>query len=456
MTTLHEHLLRWVPRQRWYANKSGPSALTEIGRCALPSGDPAAAVSIHLLLDTGGVLFQVPITTRHTALPAADAALVGVSGPDFYYDAPHDPAFAAALVALMFEQAAADDPAGGCTVRGTALTRLPARRLVGSRVLRGEQSNTSIVLDLVDDTGASGIPVICKLFRVLHAGENPDVAVQCALSAAGSRYVPTPVGHLTGHWRGADGPVQGHVAFAQEFLPDVQDAWRVALAAAEAGEDFTGRAHALGTATASVHRDLARAFPTEAATPALVSGLIDGMLRRYRTACGEVPALAEFAAAVETIFQDARSPQWPPLQRIHGDFHLGQVLDAPGRGWMLIDFEGEPLRPMEERARPDAALRDVAGMLRSLSYVAGTVALSGHDPAAAEAWAAAARRSFLGGYAAASGEDLERQHRILDALELDKAIYEVRYEARNRPSWLPIPLTAVRRLVGMPYQAPRP
>ena len=110
MTTLHEHLLRWVPRQRWYANKSGPSALTEIGRCALPSGDPAAAVSIHLLLDTGGVLFQVPITTRHTALPAADAALVGVSGPDFYYDAPHDPAFAAALVALMFEQAAADDP----------------------------------------------------------------------------------------------------------------------------------------------------------------------------------------------------------------------------------------------------------------------------------------------------------------------------------------------------------
>jgi maltokinase len=452
MTTLHEHLLEWVPRQRWYTNKGRTPALTEIGSWDVPSGDSAATIAVHLLRDDGGehpVLFQVPVTTRKAALAAEEGALIGASGDTFYYDAPHDPAFAAAVLALMLEPAAAGVRPEHA-VRGTALNILPARTVASSRVLSGEQSNTSIIVDLVDDAGAPGMPVICKLFRVLHAGDNPDVAVQHALSLAGSSHVPTPLGYLTGHWQGARGLEHGHVAFAQEFLPGVQDAWRVALAAAEADEDFGARAYALGTATASVHTDLARAFPTEAATPALIAGLVDGMLERYRIARGEIPALAEFGAAVEAIFLDARSRQWPPLQRVHGDYHLGQVLDAPGRGWMLIDFEGEPLRPMEERTRPDAALRDVAGMLRSLSYVAGSVTLSGHNPDDAAAWAATARRSFLDGYAAASGADLERHRPVLDALELDKAIYEVRYEARNRPHWLPIPLTAVRRLVGMP------
>ena len=147
---------------------------------------------------------------------------------------------------------------------------------------------------------------------------------------------------------------------------------------------------------------------------------------------------------------------------MHGDYHLGQVLQVPGRGWVLLDFEGEPMRPMGERSAPDLALRDVAGMLRSFDYVEGSLTLArsqttGLDADArgldaqedasddrARAWAVSARTAFLAGYRAGSGAPPEGA--LLDALELDKAVYEAIYEARHRPAWLPIPLAAVARL----------
>ena len=135
---------------------------------------------------------------------------------------------------------------------------------------------------------------------------------------------------------------------------------------------------------------------------------------------------------------------WPALQRIHGDYHLGQVLQAPGRGWVLVDFEGEPMRPMEERRRPDSAVRDIAGMLRSFDYVAASLDRERPREEMAE-WARSARRSFLGGYEHRMGEPATGP--LLDAFELDKAVYEAIYEARNRPDWLPIPLGAIARLV---------
>ena len=142
---------------------------------------------------------------------------------------------------------------------------------------------------------------------------------------------------------------------------------------------------------------------------------------------------------------------WPALQRIHGDYHLGQVLHSPERGWVLLDFEGEPLRPMVERTQPDFALRDVAGMLRSFDYVAGSLRLDDPDRSAdaVRAWAREARHAFVDGYAAASG-GLDSRHPLLAALELDKAVYEAIYEARNRPTWVAIPLSAVARLVERP------
>jgi maltokinase len=328
--------------------------------------------------------------------------------------------------------------------------------VVASRVLSGEQSNTSIIIDLVDAHDQPGRPVICKVFRVVAAGQNPDVSVQSALAHAGSRFVPEPVGAVWGEWPGPGATrLGGHLAFAQEFLPGVEDAWRVALAAATAGDDFTAAARALGVATAAVHRDLARAFPTLDSTPEVVAQLCASMRERFRLAADEVPELAEHGAAIEAVFAAAEAAPWPRLQRIHGDYHLGQVLDVPGRGWVLIDFEGEPLRPLAERSLPDIPLRDVAGMLRSFSYVGATIAHSESvDPRAAIDWAMTARTAFLKGYHDETGASAAGQEPLLAAFELDKAIYESVYESRNRPSWLMIPLLAVRRLAGQSATAP--
>ena len=449
MHLLHE----WIPRQRWYGNKGSTPALSEVAQWDLPCAEEGAGVRIHLLADTAGdrtVLFQLPVTSRSEPLPGGESALIGTDGGTLYYDGPHDAAFVEAVLTLVLGGTGPRTAADGA-LRGQPLADLGEWQFGGSRVLSGEQSNTSII---VDAAGPGHRPVICKIFRVLHPGENPDVAVQCALAAVGSERVPTPLGYLTGAWTdpGSGRPSQGHVAFAQEFLPGVEDAWRVALRAATSGEDFSEPARSLGAATASVHLDLARAFPTEPATAESIAAMVEAMRERYRIARDDVPSLGNYADAVEATLTAPGTAQWPLLQRIHGDYHLGQALWAPGRGWMLIDFEGEPLRPMDERGTPDAPLRDVAGMLRSLSYVAGSVTLSrgirADAPDAAPAWAEAARESFLDGYTEASGSDPRDQAALLGAFELDKALYEARYEARNRPDWLPIPLRAVRRLCG--------
>src|SRR6185503_1184704 len=130
--------------------------------------------------------------------------------------------------------------------------------------------------------------------------------------------------------------------------------------------------------------------------------------------------------------------------RHHGDFHLGQTLTVgDGQEFMLIDFEGEPLRPLEERRRKHTPLRDVAGMLRSFAYAAATTARSGRDVGD---WEQDARASFVDAYreAAAAAPFLPASAdaftRAVTALELEKAAYEVVYEANNRPDWLDIPV----------------
>uniref|UniRef100_UPI003221D4BE phosphotransferase n=1 Tax=Microbacterium sp. TaxID=51671 RepID=UPI003221D4BE len=169
---------------------------------------------------------------------------------------------------------------------------------------------------------------------------------------------------------------------------------------------------------------------------------------RLAAAVAEVPQLAERAPAIEAVYARAADDAWPALQRVHGDYHLGQVILVPGRGWVLLDFEGEPLRPMSERLEPDLAVRDVAGMMRSFDYVAGSLQLDDPHRAATGplAWARASRDAFLAGYEEAAGIPVSGA--LLDALELDKAVYEALYEARNRPTWLPIPLGAIARLTA--------
>lgn len=455
-----EFLPAWVAEQRWYPGKGRRPALRRVGGLRLQDPDGEVGIEVHLVADdtaAGTSIYQLPFTYRAQPLPGAEHALVAhtrhsLLGDRWVYDGPHDPAYTQALLRLVLEEGTVESDWGaeGGTATGHRQPGTTVGRMAASRVLRGEQSNTSIVFDMVDEHGEPATPVICKVFRALQDGENPDVVVQSALASAGSDLVPQPVGHLSGDWpdtRTATGMAHGHLAFAQEFLPGVEDAWRVALEAVAAGEDFSARARALGAATAEVHATLARALPTRAADADDVAEVVAGMRARLVAATNEAPAIAAFDKDIARLFTAAAEASWPVLQRIHGDYHLGQVLDVPGRGWVLLDFEGEPMRPLAERTRPDLALRDVAGMLRSFDYVAGSWEQA-HPGRSAAPWATEAREAFLDGYAQASGRDPRADAALLEALEVDKALYEVVYEARNRPTWLTIPTTAIARLVN--------
>ncbi|WP_139199939.1 phosphotransferase [Curtobacterium sp. MCBA15_008] len=399
----------WIAHQRWYTAKGASPRLRTVAR----------SDGTRLVLDdapTGPVLYQAPVTSN------ADGSL---------RDATSDPVWVASLAARIDADPDSLRPIGTVT---------------SSRVLSGEQSNTSVICDT-----DSGDQVIVKVFRVLHHGDNPDVTTQLALSAAGSTRVPRVAGALRGSWPDpgrADGTATGHLAFAQEFLPGLEDAWRVALRDARQGTSFTTGADRLGEALAEVHGTLARALPTEAADDTRRNAAVATMHARLDAAAAEAPAIAEHVDAVRAVYDRAAAVAWPDLQRIHGDLHLGQVLAAPEpRGWVFLDFEGEPLRPLTERSLPDVTLRDVAGMLRSFDYVAGALAQDA-EPVDAGAWASAARSAFLDGYERGTGAELVTHRELLDAFELDKAVYEVVYETRNRPDWVGIPLAAVTRLAN--------
>ncbi|MFE5670969.1 phosphotransferase [Agromyces sp. NPDC056523] len=451
-------IAEWMPAQRWYGGKGHAPRLRRIGEWELPSADPGVRVWSMLLMDDATeppVLYQVPVVERASAVPEASAHLIAaLDGGPHLYDGPHDPAFTDALLDLVVHERRA--VAHGATAVGHYSGAPDATRPgphVPASVLGGEQSNTSIIYR---PDGAA--PVICKVFRQLHHGDNPDVTLQTALAASGSPHVPPSVGDVVGEWDDVgrpDGRARGHLAFAQEFLPGVEDAWRVALLAAAAGRDFADDAHALGVAVAEVHRSLGGAFPRERASDELIAAIDAAWQRRLTIAVAEVPALEPHRAAITEYYARATVGAWPQLQRIHGDLHLGQVILSPDRGWLLLDFEGEPMRPMAERRRPDLPVRDVAGMLRSFDYVAGATEIVHPERAAeARAWAASARQAFIDGYIAASGTDLSRYRDLLAAFELDKAVYEAIYETRNRPDWAPIPLRAIEQLLAAgPLQA---
>lgn len=455
-----ELLEAWMGEQRWYAAKGRRPRLRRLAAWRLD--DPAGEVGVETLVvaDEAGpetVVYQVPLTYRGEPLGSADHALVGttehsVLGRRWVYDGPHDPVYAAQLLELVQGRVRArsssvsdaDEPAVS-GVRQASWTR--EVRVRTSRVLSGEQSNTSVILD-GDLADGHHTPLIVKVFRMLSPGDNPDVVLQGALVDAGSRRVPAVVGSVTGRWAHptteGDEEAHGHLAFCQEFLPGVEDAWRVALRAAEEGTDFSGPARALGEATAEVHRTLAEVLGTEPTSREQAEAITAEMRLRFDAAVDAVADLEAVRDAVEAVLRQAADADWPALQRIHGDYHLGQVLHSPERGWVLLDFEGEPLRPLSERSLPDQWVRDVAGMLRSFDYVGGT--LEQVRGTSARAWVTSAQQAFLDGYAAGGGTDPRRLGALLAAFELDKAMYEVVYEARNRPGWVGIPLGAVRRL----------
>ncbi|HVE73963.1 MAG TPA: aminoglycoside phosphotransferase, partial [Mycobacteriales bacterium] len=316
-------------------------------------------------------------------------------------------------------------------------------------VLGGEQSNTSLVF---------GAGYIVKLFRRLQAGTNPDLEVTSALADAGCPHVAPPFAWMEGDLDGTPTTL----AMLQCFLRGASDGWAMATAsvrdlfaegdlhADEVGGDFAAEAARLGAATAEVHRLMAQLLPTGDADAQESAATARQLHQRLDAALEIVPELAPHADALRATYDviGERTTK-VPVQRIHGDYHLGQVLRRQ-EGWVLLDFEGEPARPLAERVALMSPLRDVAGMLRSFDYAARHLLAERpgepHLAFRAAEWAERNRAAFTDGYAGAAGEDPRNEDVLLRAFELDKAVYEVVYETRNRPSWLPIPLGSIARL----------
>lgn len=450
-------LERWLPHQRWFAGKGRSFSVADIQDAGTLTTDPASELTlVTVRYDGGGAdVYSVPLLY----LPDVDEHLehvhVGVledpdgGPPQHVYDALHVKEVTGAWLRGVAESSAAD----GVTFRGTsgaAELDVEAPSLVST----AEQSNTSLIF---------GDAAILKVFRRVEHGRNPDIEVHEALEALGSRHVALLLGWASARWAAPDGTVgTGDVAMLQEFLRSATDGWALAqisvrdlfaeadLHADEVGGDFAGEAYRLGTATAETHQDLARVLPAGSYGPAELARLAAAMRERLTAAVTIAPALAPYETALVAVYDRlAVLDVAVPTQRVHGDLHLGQVLRTSQR-WVMLDFEGEPAKPVAERELLDSPVRDVAGMLRSFDY-ASRHQLVDHpsDPQIAyraEEWATRNRDAFCAGYVAGGGQDPTEPSALLAAYEADKAVYEVAYEARNRPSWLPIPLAAVSRL----------
>ncbi len=330
-------------------------------------------------------------------------------------------------------------------LQGTALRSSTALlpEISSVQKIRSEQSNTSIIFHFATPDTAGSAGIILKLFRLLHIGLNPDVELQIALDRTGTRTVPRQYG-----WASLHTP-EGSADFlvAQEFLAGAKDAWQVfqeELAAGTASPSQPETIIALGTMTADFHTALANNFPTLTVNRDIKLQALAKWQSQLAQAVSIAPALAPLTEAINSIFQNAVELEWPVAQRIHGDYHLGQILHSAEQGWFAFDFEGEPLKPLAERTNPSFALRDVAGILRSFDYAAGNAELTGQPTSFTRPWAESASALFLQGYGTLSDQETA----LLKAFMLDKALYEVIYEATYRPRWLSIPLRGVQALVS--------
>jgi maltokinase len=456
LAEIADSLAAVLVEQRWFAGKGHPvHAVIPVRATDLAGADPRLVHAV-IEVDQGERhrdRYQFLLGVRGDLPEPLGHAWVTACGDHAVYQAIHDPELTAVLLDLM---------AQGAEVEGLRFATEPGVTLdtaQRSRPVGADQSNTSLVY---------GQTYILKLFRKLVAGSNPDLELHRALAAVGCAHIAEPLG-------GIEGELQGTAVtygMLTEYLRSAADGWAMATASvrdllaaslltegapgpvehthpADVGGDFASEAHRLGQAVATVHADLATALGSSPAPAGYLDTVADGMHHRLDGTLEQVPELAAHEEALRAAFDAVRGLDGPvPVQRVHGDLHLGQVLRSV-TGWVLIDFEGEPMLPLAARVAPGSALRDVAGMLRSFDYAANYLPLGDADPeqraAVTLAWTTRNQDAFCDGYAHAAPDP--RKHVVLlRAFELDKAVYEVNYEHNHRPHWLPIPLTAITRL----------
>jgi maltokinase len=463
VTELEAALAEFLPGQRWFAGKGRAVAEVRVEssvplRTALPS---LSAVVANVAYADGGVeRYHVPVghdrglEARQLTDRVPDAVIYETTGPmgGPFYDATRDERLGALYLDLLSRAA---------NVEQLRFYRMPewTETLRGpGKLLEAEQSNSSLVF---------GNRLILKLFRLLEPGENPELEVTRALAGAGFSACAAPLGWIEG--------LGSTLGILQRYYAGSVDGWKLATERvadhyeSKKGDpaNFAEDAAALGRLTAQLHAAMAAALPKVAEGQPDLGRLSARLLGQLSQVVALVPELADRREAIEEVYTKAEAAGGGSryLQRIHGDYHLGQVLKA-GQDWVVIDFEGEPARALEERRRLASPLQDVAGMLRSFDYAAFQPLVLGEDPDTpgptrdelarfeepAAAWIEANRNAFLDGYLAGAGDTGQApggdHELLLRAFELDKAVYEVMYEARHRPPWLQIPLGGIRRLLG--------
>ena len=448
-----ERLLHdWIVAQRWFGSKA-----REVAHIAVAEAVPLRAESPLLVLALIEARFpagthetyQVPLGARPAADGWLDRVICEADGWTVY-DALADPAHGRELLHRMRRSDEETVEEGTLRFRWAESAGAGLGGTVDVRPIGVEQSNSSVVF---------GDALILKAFRRVEPGINPELELLRFLSALGFPNIAPLAG-----WYEVEGRlIDATLGILQEYLPGARGGWELALdELAVDPEGLLARVHALGSVTGDLHTALGSnaadpAFaPDEPSVEALsiLTADVDEQIERIFLDLPDTEAVAPIRGRGQDVRERLQALSHigagGKVIRTHGDYHLGQTMLAD-RGWVILDFEGEPARPLPERRLKRSPLRDVAGMLRSFSYVTAGSRLLRGAPAPPD-WEERARNAFLEGYMRTVDRTLlppglDATERLLSVFELKKAVYELRYELNNRPDWVAIPVAGILRLL---------
>jgi maltokinase len=443
-------LIEYVRGRRWFGAKTQEVIHAHVVDSAvLRTQEPLLTCALVEIRFAPGTheLYQLLVGWRREEEGWGEEVIATAAGWTAY-DALADPVLSRELVHMMRGETTVQGAEGTLEFRPVELAGFAAD-LSEPRPVGVEQSNSSVVF---------GDELILKAYRRLEAGINPELELVRFLT---ERRFPH-IAALAGWYAYSGAPVDATLGLLQEFVPDARDGWELALEEIPARPDaFVARLGRLGTVTGELHSALASDAsdpdfaPEEPSSEALalLTATVDEEIESIFLDLPESEALEPILGRGEEVRDLLRimthAGAVGRVIRTHGDYHLGQVLWT-GSDWVLLDFEGEPARSLPERRLKRSPLRDVAGMLRSFAYAASAAALAGGE--VPEDWEPRAREAFLGGYFESVDRSLvppgpEARERLLAVFELEKAVYELRYELDNRPDWLPIPVAGIQRIV---------